>query len=214
MADYTATRTPRNAAELDSLLTSRPAAWEYLYFAGVLRLERDALDPKLHDCEMHYAGPSGERVEDQDAIGYLQRSLDDLQGRLASLQALFDPQVQERAFGAPGQAGDAARIHQLAVRWIEVYEGMLDWAARLRGVSTSSTFRPLFESLARLVDEPVHAYHDFVDAFLRRLDESLPRLVAGEAVDLQLSLTLDADKDALAAFTAELERVGEQMNGR
>ena len=57
---------------------------------------------------------------------------------------------------------------------IDVYEGLLDWAARLGGVSTSAAFRPLFESLARIGDRPIDDYRDFVGDFIGRLDEALP----------------------------------------
>lgn len=214
MSQPSIVRTPRDSTELALILTQRPPAWEYLYFAGVLRLERDALDPKLHDTEMHFATPTGERIEDSQAIGRMGQALDDIRDRVESLTALFEPEVQQRAFGAPGQPGDPDRIRHLAERWTATYAGMLDWAVRLRGARKSATFRQLFELEARLIDGPARTYYDFVDGFVRRLDESLPRIANGEPVDLQLSLTFIIDEDAVEAISAEMERVGMEMSGR
>jgi hypothetical protein len=198
---------PQPAETLESLLSRRPAGWEYFYFAGLLVEDRDALDPKLHDHEMRFAKLSGERVEDDDAASYLQRALEDVQGYLATFTHLFEPEVMEKAFGAPGEPGDPARIRQLAQRWTSFYEGLLDWAAKLRGASKSGTFRPLFDIEARLTDKPIHAYRAFVDLFVQRLEDSKEAIAAGGKVELQFELTLDIDDEVTKAMSAEMDRV-------
>ena len=67
------------------MLAERPKGWEYLHFAGVLLAEKSALEGKFLDHELGYAAPTGERVDDQDAVTYLRRALDDIQSLVGSL---------------------------------------------------------------------------------------------------------------------------------
>jgi hypothetical protein len=206
-------RTPRNDTELQHVLTERPPGWEYMYFTGNLILFRDALEEKYHDHELRYPAAKGERLDDDQALSYVQRALDDMRGHLDTFAALFEPAVMERAFGAPGHPGDPARIRKLAERLTGFYEAILDWSAHLRGVSKTATFRRIFELTARLPEKAARDYRAFVDDFARRLDESLPKVAAGEQVELQLMLTIDIDPDALAALNEEIERVSLALTG-
>ena len=56
---------------------------------------------------------------------------DDSQRLVSKLSMLLnDEAALERAFGAPGQAGDPDMLAHLAMRWNSVYEEFFDWAAR------------------------------------------------------------------------------------
>lgn len=200
-------KVPRTEAELATVADKRPVGWEYLLFAGNLLIGRAALEPKYHDHEMRVGVPTAERVDNDTAIAFIKGSLDGVTGQIANFNALFEREVQERAFGLPGQPGDPARIRQFALRLTGTYEGFLDCAARLRGVSKPSSFRQLFELQARLLDGPISAYRAFVDHYAKTLEEELPKVVAGKVVELELTLTLDMDPVALAAFSAETERL-------
>ena len=206
-------RAPRTAEETAQVLARRPPGWEYLYFAGSLVTERATLEHSFLDHELRYAIPSGERVDDDDAVDYLKQAIDDVLGRIASLVTLMEADVQERAFGPLGQPGDPDRIRHLARRWTSVYEDLMNWAARLRAATKSSTFRDLFEALARLIERPIQQYRDFVDAFVQETD-GIPRaLKTGERLEINLVLTLSIDDDALAAISAEIARLEGMLHG-
>lgn len=59
-------RAPRTQREADEVRSERPPGWEYLYFAGVLHVEKEALEGKYLDHELAYAALSGERIDDMD----------------------------------------------------------------------------------------------------------------------------------------------------
>lgn len=197
-------RAPRGAEEIAAVLAQRPPGWEYLYFAGNLLADRDTLEATFRDHEMRYAAPSGERVEDAQVAPYLRRALDQAQGLVASLSQLFEPDVLERAFGSPGQAGDPDRLRQLAERWTSVYADLLSWASRLRAANKSSTYVTLFEAVARLIDQPIQEYRDFVDELLREVDRLPQAIRSGQPTEINLTLTLSMDAAAQAAFQKEL----------
>jgi len=200
-------RVPRNPRETAQMLAERPPGWEYLYFAGALHSEVAALESRYLDHELQYAAPSGERVEDYEAVSYLQRAIDDVRALVDSLTSMMEPSVQERAFGAPGEPGDANRIRHLAMRWNAVYEGLIDWAARLRGMSTTEAFRRPFAVLARFADRPMQEYRDFVAEIVRQMDRVPELLAANEPANIALTLTLTVDEELAAKFSEELARL-------
>jgi hypothetical protein len=200
-------RTPRTAGELAQVLAERPRGWEYLYFAGLLHTERESLEDKYRDHEIGYAPTTGERVEDDGAITYLQRALDDIGSLVQRLAVLLAPAHQERAFGAPGVAGSPERIRHLATRWTATYSDLLAWSARLRGASRAAKWAQAFALLARVADVPLHRYREFTDRLVQEVDRIPHRLAAKEMVSLELTLVLAVDEELLAQFTRELKRL-------
>lgn len=201
-------RVPRTEEERQQVLAERPPAWEYLYFAGQLLYEREKVEEKYRDHEIRYAPSTGEIVEEDEVFDYIGIKATDAQNLAQKLQQLVtNEDARERAFGAPGEPGDPDRIAHLANRWNSVYEEFIDWAARLRGVSVDSSFRPLLELLARYAEKPVEQYREFVDRFVSQADELPAVIAAGGQPQLSVSLHLSIDEDAARAFEAELEKV-------
>lgn len=204
-------RAPRTQHEVEQVRSEQPPGWEYLYFAGVLHIGKEALEGKYLDHEIGYATPSGERIGDQAAIPFVQTVLDDAKALMRVFKSVLGPEIQERAFGTPGTTGDPERIKRLAERWTSIYEGFLDWSARIRGTSHGEKFAPLFMSLAGFFDEAIHEYRQFVDAFISSVDRIPTALAAGENVEIKMTLTLTISDERLKSFSVELERLAHEM---
>lgn len=202
--------TPRTERELQQLLRDRPAGWEYLQFVGELKIGKDAIEDEFHDYEMGYVSPSRERVGDESAGRYLSTASADAAKIVSNFHALLAPEVQERAFGAPGQPGDAARIRHLARRWTSTYQSLIKWGIRLRSVGCPEHWEGPFNLLARFVEKPIQQYREFVEDCLTRTD-GIPAAIAADAtyhVELTLHLALE---DGLAEqFSRELRRLSEE----
>lgn len=97
---------PRTEIERQQMLQVRPLGWEYLYFAGQLRHERDSIEAKYRDHEMRYGRPAGIEVSHGDIGGYLARAGQEASHISQTLTQLMGQEAQIRAFGAPGQPGD------------------------------------------------------------------------------------------------------------
>ena len=201
-------RAPRGQRETEQVLSERPPGWEYLYLAGVLNIEKEKLEGMYLDHELRYAAPSAERLEDQaTAISFLSGAMNKVQAFVASLVRMMEPDVQERAFGPSGVPGDPERIKRLATRWNSVYQGLLGWAARLRGTRHDDQVDRLFEIAARFVDKPIEQYRSFVDEFTEQMDRIPSRLASKEPVSLELTLTISVDEQLVEDFNAELQRI-------
>jgi TIR domain len=116
----------------------------------------------------------------------------------------FAAEAQARAFGLPGEPGDPDRIHHLALRWTSIYEGLMDWAADVRGTTCPQEYATLLALLADFVDVSVDNYRSFVSDFVSRADD-LPRaLAAEEHVVISLELTLTIPDEVVQKFQDEI----------
>jgi len=204
-------RVPRTEIERQQVLAERPPGWEYLYFAGQLLHERDVVEAKYHDHEIRYTPPTGEFVDAERVMDYLHRSLIEIGNLAANFNIIMDAEAQERAFGAPGEPGDTDRLAHLAKRWNGLYEGFMDWAARLRGVSVHDDFRQAFELLARYADDPVITYRIFVDDFVSQIDNLPAAITAGEPIHVDMTLTFVIPREVSKAYDAEFKRLRRKL---
>ena len=174
--------------------------------------ERNSVEAKYRDHEIHYASPAGEVVRRADIARYISRRASDA-SRLASkiTRLINDKMTQELAFGAPGQAGDPDRLAHLAKRWNSVYEEFMDWASSLRGASAPSEYHNLLELLARYVDGPVEQYRTFVDEFVAKVDAVPAALAAGNEIRLEMTLVVSIPDEAQAAYDTEFKRLRKQF---
>lgn len=207
-------RAPRTEEENAQVVERRPFGWEYLYFAGVLWVERARLDTAYYDHELRYARPTGVTLpSDLDVVkAFIHERMEEALAIISSIMTVMASDAQERAFGEDGVEGDPGRIHQLAVRWNTAYADFLDWAARLRGTGKPDLYRNLFEAIARMSDAPIGQYRDFVTRFVEAAD-GIP--AAGKSktpLAIQLALTLEMDLDAQAIVDEELAKLQEALD--
>jgi hypothetical protein len=204
-------RTPRTPEEMAELLRTQPSGWEYLLYAGVLLEGRQALEDKYRDHDVGFAPTGGPHVDEHGAIKRLQEAFREAEGFGTRVERLLDPTAQERAFGAPGEPGDTERIKHLGRRLVDVYESMLDWAADLRTVHVPEEFRHAFELAARMIDQPLKEFRDFIDRLVSVMDGLAAQLAEPdtEPIEIELELRLSIDECVAGAFHTELERLQE-----
>ena len=174
-------------------------------YAGVLRAGIEALAGKRRDHDIGYAPSTGEYVDRAGIVDFAQAALSDALQIAANFGAVLDHDVQEAAFGAPGEPGDPDRILHMSQRFLSVYEDFMDWSARLRGTAVQGDHaRTALRALAQTADQNVEALSSFVEQFVIDCDSLLDRVDAGENVNLIVPIELNLDPDLMAEFNAEL----------
>lgn len=203
-------KVPRSQEAIEAMMTERPDAWEYLLYAGLLNANMEKLEPEYRDFAMGYARRNGVYVPRDDLLEHVQGAIGSIEGIVDNFNAILDAELQERAFGAPGEPGDVDRIVHLAERFVSVYEDLMGWAADLRGASAPGGGAEVLKLLARWAEQPVDECRRFVKTMVAEGDTFTDRLAAGDHIDIQLTVTLELDP---ALSDAVVERMRKVMVG-
>ncbi|MGI5398402.1 toll/interleukin-1 receptor domain-containing protein [Streptomyces sp. CA-135486] len=204
-------RVPRTPDQHRELLAQRPPAWEYLLWGGVLWQRRDTLEAKWRDHELGYASRTGQHYDNQQAVTFLQNSLSDLSACPPNVLKMVSPEVQERAFGAPGEPGNADLIEHIATRFVGIYEQMMDVAAALRGAGVSGAMSEVMEATAQLADCPLREIRAFIDQVVAELDAVPEKIARGEAPQITMELILTMDSAALKNQSKKLKQATRRL---
>ena len=195
------TGVPRTDEDRRELLESRPPAWEYLLFAGVLRIGRDALETKWRDHELALPSRARQYVGLAEISDFLSKTYGRLGSVMEPMSRVFAD--QEAAFGAPGEPGDPVRIEHFANWIIGAYEDMLNWALDLRATDTDDAIKHVVALAARAADQPLAQVREFIDrtiAETERIPDYLakPEAERGDPLVIESRVTVTVDDDLFA----------------
>ncbi|SDC79224.1 toll/interleukin-1 receptor domain-containing protein [Actinokineospora iranica] len=206
-------QTPRSRAEIERLVATRHACWEYLLFGGEVLVGRQDMHAKLMDHEMGFATPGDRAYSAEEAEDRLRELMGEPLAILENLMRVFDERVQVLIFGRLGEAGDADKIRHAAGRFVRVFDELVDWALRTRGIRAPDEFGDVFQKAAAIADRPIAQINSFVDAFVSRIDR-IPELVESgrsDRVEVAVPLEIAPDPVAIAELEAEINRVFERL---
>lgn len=221
MGDERTIRCPRTDDEVAALLNTKPDGWEYLLYGGALHVERAKLEEQYRDHALGYAELHGAPLDLHEAIYEVGAAFGDAQAMVATLMNMFDHERQERAFGRPGEPGDAELIQHLARRTVDGYAGLMEWARRLRSMRVPTEMQEAFRLAAGMMDTPVEEFREYVDQAVSQMDQSADLVAQADAdpeisddnpLVLTLQLTLTIDEDAVQRFGDELRRVETEVS--
>lgn len=186
-----------------ALLEERPNKWEYALFSLILLEGRDRLQKKWQDHEDQIRRESALVLNYKNIGSFPTDVLNTLQKLVARLNEVFGQESKERALGAPGEVGNPAEIERMAQGLLDIYEEFLDWSSELRGAQVSSKYVGLVQIAADLSQLPVQ----LIRAFIADFAQGMEQVMAGESVELHLTLKLDLDSEVLDKFIDEYKRV-------
>ena len=200
-------RVPRTEVEREQLLLERPVGWEFLYFGARLLHELNAVEGKYRDYLVGYAPPTGEVVSRLEAGLYIDKALRDTMQLVEEFARIMkDSDAQERAFGPPGEDGNPEALADYAKRMSGMYEGLMDWASKLRGAGIPSEFAKYVWLVASINDSSISAYREFVNDYVAANDRLPAQIAAGESVRHNWTLRFDIPDETLNAIQAEADR--------
>ncbi|MEV6244116.1 TIR domain-containing protein [Lentzea sp. NPDC051838] len=192
-------RTPRELAQMiaqkvGTKVDGPQPGWEYQLFSDNVTMHMRRLEKKRTEHELGLSSPKRALTTDTEALDHFMTRSQVFDKIVNGIVELLSPGKQQWAFGPAGRPGDKERIRQLANRFVEEYERLLDWSADLRGTPTPARFATLFQTAAQLANEPLSQIEEFVQAFAAASERG--------AGDLQLHLSYDP-----SAVEAELTKV-------
>lgn len=204
-------RVPRTQEELKQLLIFKPEGWEYLYFSGVMLVSRDEHDLKWHDYEIGYARPTGQYINDfSELAAYIGRELREISKVIGGITLVFKEGWQLKAFGEPGQPGVQTRIEHMAKHVTNAYLDMLDWTAKVRGVTVPDKLRDIIDTATAMTEGPIQQIRDFIDEAVRQTD-AVPAYIKNPdpnkpPMSIELNLVLSIDDNTVKRLKRALKK--------
>lgn len=201
------TKVPRSKEAIQALMTEREGLWEYRLYAGLLRLNLDELEPKYRDHVMGYARSNETVVTKETLHDRVQAETSSLLATIENFNRVLGSEVQEAAFGRPGEPGEVDHIVHLAQRFVSVYEDLMDWSTNVRGmVAIGDHTRAALQALAKAADQPLKAMRSFVEKFVAEMDTIEERLAAGETgIEIEMVLKPELDETVSSELVREVE---------
>ena len=201
------TKVPRSKEAIQALMTGREGLWEYRLYAGLLRVNLDELEPKYRDHVMGYARSNGTMVTKESLPDRVRTESSSLLNTIDNFNKVLGSEVQEAAFGRPGEPGEVDQIVHLAQRFVSVYEDLMDWSTNVRGlVAMGGHTRAALQLLAKATDQPLKVMRSFVNEFVAEMDTIEERLAAGETgIKIEMILKLELDESVSSELMHEVE---------
>jgi hypothetical protein len=128
---------------------------------------------------------------------------------MKKLMNVIGQEAQNRAFGLPGEPGDPVKIKHMTMRFGDLYEEILDWAASLRGTICNEDCQPVLWALAKYADQPVRTVHSFANRVVVEMSRISDHIARGgdERLHISLELTFDIDAAASVEYNTELAKL-------
>lgn len=208
---------PRTPGDIQRLLAVRPDGWEHLLWAAYLLEGKAALEPKWRDYEMGFI-PEWSRVLSMDEMpDFLSEPFVEMRALGENVMRVFNPEIQEAAFGAPGQSGDPDRIRHLATRLIAGYEQFLDWSQRLRATRVPEVFQPVVDVTIAFLDAPIRQIRAYLAYVINEMDglaETLANKSDDSPIELTLELILSMDDSLVEKYGQEMRKLSAKLAQR
>lgn len=133
-AEHCIRQVPRDESGRLEVLALRPPFWEYLLFGNVLYVSRSAHEARWRDFQLGYTLIVGPAIEPTQVSDIMSERMSYASAITSNLERIVAPAAQARAFGNPGESGDAALIEHMAIRLIDLYALLLGWAENTRAL--------------------------------------------------------------------------------
>jgi hypothetical protein len=201
-------KVPQNPEQLQALLEAKPPGWEYILWAGALKMGMDALEGKYRDHAAGYASRTdGAYITDAHTyLNFTKRVSQEGLRISGNFGAILSAEVQAAAFGEPGVPGDADRILHMAQRTVDVYGDLMEWAAMVRGTQVSGEHaRKALLAMAKASKGNVERFRQFVNDAVEWADGISQPREPDELYGFEMTVVLDLDDDYMAEYERERE---------
>lgn len=199
---------PRDESGRLELLALRPPLWEYLLFGNVLYVSRSAYEDRWRDFQLGYSLRVGPVIEPAQILEVISERMSYGMAIIGNSKRILDPSAQVRAFGNPGEPGDAALIEHMAVRLIDLYALLLGWAEETRALRVPDWAERLKELTVGFVRQPLQRTHDFVDEFITEIEQAIADIADGRShLTITMELTFEVEDALVRESERELRRV-------
>ena len=177
---------PTNAIRM---IVEKPFAWEYKFFAYVIKNEFDNLKRTRWDFKYGFFNTIPSSYGPQALLDDIEKKLDEIQHLVNFFNILVNKTLSE-AIGAPGVPSDLEMIVYTSKRLASIYEKILQWGLHFKSLRAA----PIFDKLLDLLYKLPSSIAEQLDAFIQKIYSSftcIPSVERKTPIDINISCKLD-----------------------
>lgn len=191
---------PSGAARM---VIEKPYAWEYKFFAYVLKDEFDKLQQRKWDLRYGiFDGKTYDR-NTQDLLDDISERLNEIGKLIDILSVLINKTIQE-AIGEPGIESDLDMMIYTAKRLAATYERLIGWSLYFKSLHVDEVFDRLIDLLYNLPKSALSTIDTFIEEFYSQIT-IIPDVE--DNVDRNLKIHAKLDISNLDEINAEITRL-------
>ena len=191
---------PSNAVRV---FVEKPFAWEYKFFACVLKGEFDKLQSHRWDFKYGVYSTHATHFERAELLEDISEKLAEILDLSNILGTLLNSALQE-AIGDPGVPSNLDMMIYVSKQLASIYKRMIEWGLYFKSVHTEDVFETLLSLLCELPGAMIKQIDEFVERVFNEIME-LPDVEDGVERKITLHCVLDA------ANTDEINREIERL---
>jgi hypothetical protein len=205
--------TPEPLAQMRNRAILMEPGWEWLLYADALGYFRDVVDQHYALRErgpIRYLARLDDRIQSARYLAGLPSELSDL-GLGDLVERALEPAKQDRAFGLPGDPGDADAIIQLAAELAQAYATLRAAEWRILATAVPPILTRLRGATAAILRSPISQISEFIDYFALETAVIPSRIAANQLTDLTLTLTLTIPDGVLEEHARAVEQASAEI---
>lgn len=184
-------------------LIEQPYAWEYKFFAHILKNEFDKLQKTKWDLKYGIFEGRATTLDNEELLKDISGKLDEM-SKLISIIAVVVNQTFQDAIGQPGEPSNLEMMIYACKRFAALYERLAGWSLYFKSIHADDIFAPLLELLSKYPDSALKTMEDFV---LKLYNEITAIPAIEDTVDRKIDLVFSLDESNTAEINAEIERL-------
>jgi len=189
----------RETARAQRLVFNRPAGWEYLLTAELLRSKLIPIKRKFTDLERGLIYRRTTSLQGEDFINWVGVMCTDLASLIRIASKAITQEIPN-SWGLPGVAGDPLEIKHATDILISFCNGLLEWEVEVRSVVPPNPLQPLKQKMEGWTSQLLEEVVSFPD----KLEEPFNQPNPTGQYDIHL---IFKEPPGLAEARAEIQRL-------
>jgi len=145
-------------------------------------------------------------LNEMDLAPWLQQRIHILSNAVEALNKLMNT-VHKKYWGEPGVLADLKGLFYVAKTYARIFQMIINSTIETLGAVVDDEFTLLRQSLSKISTNLIEQIWDFPFYLVKSFEDIEKRHGLGETINIKLVLTLDIDKDALAEYNAEINKL-------
>lgn len=190
-------------------LTEKPYAWEYKFFAYILKDEFNKLktakfDLKYGIFDINFTTKSGTELLD-----YIEEKFNEISGIVQHINIIFNNAIKD-AFGDEDVSSNLEMMLYVSKQLADIYKKLVNWSLYFKSIITDEVFSKLLDLLYKAPQSVLEELEQFVDKFYHSVT-SIPNVDDG--VDRNLNFKCELRINNINEIMKELKRLSLKFLG-